>query len=71
MRRANSNHPRWFFVPFSPDIDERFRRWKVAIIAVLAFLVLGVFAASSVPQMGKGASTASATRLKIHKQHTP
>lgn len=48
MRNTNFDPPRWNFIAAKPAAAARFRRWNIAIISFLAFLVLGVFVASMV-----------------------
>jgi hypothetical protein len=71
MRRTNYDPPRWHFVQVPPDVVARFRRWNVVMIAILAFVVLGLLVVAIVPHPGNNAATTSTVPLKNHKQHTP
>jgi hypothetical protein len=71
MRRMNCDPPRWHFVQVPPDVVARFRRWNVVMIAILAFIVLGLIVAASVPNPWNNTTTTSTVPLKNRKQHTP
>ena len=56
MRRSRYGAPKWSFVSPSPGTEARFRRWNVALIVILIFLVLGVFVAAKAPEPDRNAS---------------
>jgi hypothetical protein len=71
MRRTDFDPPRWYFVQVPPDVVAGFRRWNVVMIAILAFIVLGLLVVASVPHPGNNTTTTSTVPLTTHKQHTP
>jgi hypothetical protein len=71
MPRNKFESPRWYFVQVPPDVVARFRRSNVVMIAILAFLVLGLLVIASVPHPGNNTTATSTAPLKNLKQHTP
>jgi hypothetical protein len=71
MRRTNFDPQRWHFAQVPPDVVARFRRWNVVMIAILAFIVLGLIVAANVPNPWNNTTTTSTVPPKNHKQHTP
>jgi S1-C subfamily serine protease len=57
MKRSEDfeDHP-WFIVPVTPGEEPRIRRWNIALIAALAFVVLGVFAMTITPELEHAAA---------------
>ena len=70
MYRKDSETPRWWFVPVIPEEETRFRHWSQVTIAVLAFLILGLFLAAGIPQPTNH-TAASASHIKSTKHHSP
>jgi hypothetical protein len=64
MRRfKNFEHRPWFILPVVPHIERRYRRWDVALISALIFIVIGVFVMTMTPELGHaGTSTSSASQ---------
>ena len=50
IRRGSYGPSQWSLASPAPGTAARFRRWNVVLIAILAFLVLGVFVAAEAPQ---------------------
>ncbi len=69
MSKKNLEPPRWFFVPFVPPSRDNFRRWNILLIAILSFIVVGIFLASSFPENAPNA--ASRISPQGHNVHTP
>lgn len=67
MRRANVDPVVWSPTQLRPGVVASFRRWNAVIIAVLVFLVLGVFVAAIGPRLEARATAASKVPLKIDK----
>jgi len=60
MRRfKNLEHRPWFILPVVPHIERRYRRWDVALISALVFIVIGVFVMTMTPELGHAVSTNS------------
>ena len=60
MRRfKNFEHRPWFILPVVPHIERRYRRWDVALISALVFIVIGVFVMTMTPELGHAVSTNS------------
>ena len=73
MRSTNSSRERWNLlpVPQEPGTKARLRRWNIAIISFLAFLVLGVFVAAMGTGLELNMSAADKVPLKIDKDPAP
>src|SRR5207244_5323930 len=54
----------WSFAAAPPGTVARSRRWNLVLIAILAFLVLGVFVVAEAPHTGSGASNSANASLK-------
>jgi hypothetical protein len=50
LRRSNYGPVQWSLASPAPGTAARFRRWNIVLIAILAFLVLGVFVAAEAPR---------------------
>src|SRR5205823_4234387 len=50
MRRSNYGPLQWSFAAPPPGTVARSRRWNLVLIAILAFLVLGVFVVAEAPR---------------------
>ncbi|MGB7513161.1 MAG: hypothetical protein WBW90_03320 [Candidatus Acidiferrum sp.] len=70
MRKTDFDSPRWYFVQVPADVVSGFRRWNVIMIAILAFLILGLLVIAIVPHPVNTTATNTA-QFKNHKQHTP
>lgn len=64
MRRSEYGPLQWSLVSTAPGIPAGFRRWNIILIAILAFLVLGVFVVAKAPHTGSGAPDAAKISLK-------
>src|SRR5437899_4742765 len=64
MRRSNYGPLQWSFAAPPPGTVARSRRWNLVLIAILAFLVLGVFVVAEAPHTGSGASNSANASLK-------
>jgi hypothetical protein len=63
MRRfRNFEHRPWFILPHIPHIERRYRRWDIAVIAALVFIVIGVFVMTMTPELGHMVSSATANQ---------
>lgn len=49
MRRSNYGPLQWSLASPAAGTAARFRRWNILLIAILAFIVLGVFVAAEAP----------------------
>ena len=64
MRRSNYGpSPRSLAAP-APGTVARSRRWNLVLIAILAFLVLGVFVVAETPRTGRSASNSANASVK-------
>lgn len=59
MRRRNYGHLDWSLASPAPGTAAKFRRWNILMIAILAFLVLGVFVLAEAPHPGSNTSNAA------------
>jgi hypothetical protein len=59
MRRSNYGPLQWRLAAPAPGTVARSRRWNLVLIAVLAFLVLGVFVVAEAPRRGSSASNSA------------
>ena len=59
MRRSNDGPLQWCLTPPAPGTVARSRRWNLVLIAILGFLVLGVFVAAEAPHTGSSASNSA------------
>jgi len=64
MRRSNYGHLQWSLAAPAPGTVARSRRWNLVLIAILAFLVLGVFVVAEAPHTGSSASNSANASLK-------
>ena len=64
MRRSNYGPLQWSFAAPPPGTVARSRRWNLVLIAILTFLVLGVFVVAEAPHTGSGASNSANASLK-------
>jgi hypothetical protein len=64
MRRSNYGPLEWSLAPPAPGTAAKFRRWNIVLIAILAFLVLGVFVVAEAPHTGSNASNAANVSMK-------
>jgi serine protease Do len=71
MRRYSSESGSWHFVPVEPGVNRNFRRANIVIISMLAFLVLGLFAAALVQKGLAAASKAVAVPFKVDSNPAP
>jgi S1-C subfamily serine protease len=59
MRRMKDfEHRPWMIVPVLPGMERSYRRWNIALISALTFLVAGVFAMTLTPELGHAAAGA-------------
>jgi serine protease Do len=72
MKRPDDfdEHP-WFIVPVPPGRERIIRRWNIALISALAFIVLGVFAMTMTPELGHAAAGFHRVPLKINGNPAP
>src|SRR5256884_2272008 len=70
MRRSNYGPLQWSFAAPPPGTVARSRRWNLVLIAILAFLVLGVFVVAEAPHTGSGASNSANASLKEDRKST-
>jgi hypothetical protein len=59
MRRSNYGPLDWSLASPAPGTGAKFRRWNIVLIAILAFLVLGVFVLAEAPNTERNASNAA------------
>jgi hypothetical protein len=59
MRRSNYGALQWSLAAPPPGTVARSRRWNLVLIAILAFLVLGVFVVAEAPHTGSSASNSA------------
>ena len=71
MRRTNVGPVVWSPTQLRPGIVASFRRWNTVIIAVLVFVVIGVFVAAIGPGLEGRATAANKVPLKIDKDPAP
>ena len=71
MRSNNSSPERWNLISPEPSKNANFRRWTIAIISFLGFLVLGVFVAAIPTGFELSMSAADKVPLKIDKDPAP
>jgi hypothetical protein len=64
MRRSNYGPSPWSLVASAPGTVARSRRWNLVLIAILAFIVLGVFVVAEAPHTGSGPSHSANASLK-------
>ena len=65
IHRSNYGSLQWSFAAPAPGTAAKFRRWNLVLIAILAFLVLGVFVAAEAPR------TASDTTASLKESASP
>jgi hypothetical protein len=66
MRRRDPDFESWYFVPLDPYTESRFRRWNIVIIAILGFLILGLFLTAVIPNPQSATGTPTATKTSLH-----
>src|ERR1700741_3526473 len=73
MRSSNPSPERWNLLPIpeEPGSNERPRRWDIAIISFLTFLVIGVFVAAIATGLELDMSAADKVPLRIDKDPAP
>ena len=59
IRRSHYGPLEWSLAAPPPSTIKRFRRWNLVLIALLLFLVLGVFVVAEAPTTGGGASNSA------------
>jgi hypothetical protein len=64
MRRREYGPVEWSLASPAPGTAAKFRRWNLLLIAILAFLVIGVFVAAEAPGTSSNASNAANAALK-------
>jgi len=64
MRRSNYGPLQCSLAAPAPGIAARSRRWNLVLIAILAFIVLGVFVAAEAPRTGSSAANTANVSLK-------
>jgi hypothetical protein len=64
-RRSIYGPPRWSYVSSAPGTEAKFQRWNVVLIAILAFLVLGMFLVAKAPEPGSSAPNATTISPKV------
>ena len=64
MRRCNYGPSPWSLAAPAPGTVARSRRWNLVLIAILAFLVLGVFVVAETPRTGSSASNSANASVK-------
>ena len=55
-------HRPWFIAPVVPHIERRYRRWDIALISALIFIVIGVFVVTMTPEVGHARTSTSASQ---------
>jgi len=65
MRRSVYGPVQWSLASPAPGTAARFRRWNLVLIAILVFLVLGVFVAAEAPR------TPSDTHASLKENASP
>ena len=50
IHRGSYGAPQWSLISPAPGTAARFRRWNMVLIAILLFLVLGVFVVAEAPR---------------------
>lgn len=73
MRSTNSSPERWNLLPIPEESgsNERLRRWDIAIISFLTFLVIGIFVAAIATGLELDMSAADKVPLRIDKDPAP
>ncbi|MGB8476140.1 MAG: Do family serine endopeptidase [Candidatus Acidiferrum sp.] len=71
MRSSNSKIHPWHLIPVKPGPKRGLGRAGVAVVSILGILVLGLFVAVLVPQIGRGGPIASKVPLKIDSAPAP
>ena len=80
VRRSSYGPLQWRLATPAPGTVARCRRWNIVLIAVLAFLVLGVFVVAEAPRRAPNSADASwkesaksvkGTPPEIHGRHGP
>ena len=71
MRNNNSDSHPWHLIPAKPAPRRSLGPLGVGVIAILAALVLGLFALVLLPQIGRSSSIASKVPLKIDRDPAP
>lgn len=69
--RKEFDHRPWFLVVVRPGTETNQRRWNIALIAALSFLVLGVFSMTILPELGHAYSEVHKVPLKIDADPAP
>ena len=64
MRRSNYGPLQCSLAAPAPGTAARSRRWNLVLIAILAFIVLGVFVVAEAPHTGSNASNSANVSLK-------
>jgi hypothetical protein len=59
MRRSHYGPLQWSLAAPAPGTAAKFRRWNLVLIAILVFLVLGVFVVAEAPTTGSGPSNSA------------
>lgn len=64
MRRSNYGALQRSLAAPAPGTAARSRRWNLVLIAILAFIVLGVFVVAEAPRTGSSASNSANVSFK-------
>ena len=64
MRRSNYGPLQCSLAAPAPGTAARSRRWNLVLIAILAFIVLGVFVVAEAPRTGSSTSNSANVSLK-------
>jgi serine protease Do len=64
------DHP-WLIIPVPPGREPIMRRWNLALISALVFIVLGVFAMTITPELGHAAAGFHHVPLRIDENPAP
>jgi hypothetical protein len=71
-RNSDPEYQPWFIVPVKPGLDENCRRWNLALIAALAFIVMGVFFMTMTPEPSASAVNGHKPPVKVQpSRHYP
>lgn len=71
MRSTNPDPERWNLISPEPNTNPRSRRWDIAIISFLTFLIIGVFVAAIATGLELDMSAADKVSLRIDKDPAP
>ena len=72
MKRSDDfeEHP-WVIVPVVPGRERTLRRWNIAMISALVFVVMGVFAMTITPELGHASAGYHHVPLKVDENPGP